>query len=168
MCSAREAVFKRLCSVSICSMLLVLMCGVLNAGAQTIVGRISGTVTDSAGAVVSNATVTATNNATNLSRTANTDESGFYTLTNLPVGTYTISVERDGFKKSVVNDNVLSADARLTIDLALDAGQVTETVQITSSVGETVNTTSGEVARVIDSQQVQNLALNGRNYIQLL
>jgi Carboxypeptidase regulatory-like domain len=168
MCSARKAAFKRLCSVSICSMLLVLMCGVLNAGAQTIVGRISGTVTDSTGAVIPNATVTATNNATNLSRTANTDDSGFYTITNLPVGTYTVMVEREGFKKSMLSDNVLSADARLTIDLTLDAGQVTETVQITSSVGETVNTTSGEVARVIDSQQVQNLALNGRNYIQLL
>ena len=47
-------------------------------------------------------------------------------------------------------------------------GEVSETVEITSIAGETVNTTSGEVARVIDQQQVQNLALNGRNYIQLL
>ena len=55
----------------------------------------------------------------------------------------------------------------LRVDLALDPGQVSETVQVSTAVGETVNTTSGEVARVIDSQQVQNLALNGRNYMQL-
>ncbi len=66
------------------------------------------------------------------------------------------------------SDIALTADARLTVDMILAVGDVMETVQISTSVGETVNTTSGEVARVIDGQQVQNLALNGRNYIQLL
>ncbi|MGH9970823.1 MAG: carboxypeptidase regulatory-like domain-containing protein [Pyrinomonadaceae bacterium] len=136
--------------------------------AQTTVGRISGTVTDASGAVIANATVTATNTATNLARTGNTDSSGFYTVTNLPAGTYTVTAEQTNFKKAVQEGISLTADGRLTVDVTLEAGQVTETVQITSGVGETVNTTSGEVARVIDSQQVQNLALNGRNYIQLL
>src|SRR5207249_7404532 len=54
------------------------------------------------------------------------------------------------------------------VDITLEPGQVTETVQITSVAGETVNTTSGEVARVVDQRQVQNLALNGRNYMQLV
>src|SRR5205085_1668451 len=87
---------------------------------------------------------------------------------NLPVGTYTVVAEREGFKKAGQFDVALTADARLTVDLTLETGQVSEMVQVTSALGETVNTTSGEVARVIDSQQVQNLALNGRNYIQLL
>ena len=62
----------------------------------------------------------------------------------------------------------MTADARLTVDITLEPGQVTETVQISTVAGETVNTTSGEVARVVDKRQVQNLALNGRNYMQLV
>jgi hypothetical protein len=135
---------------------------------QTIFGRISGTVKDSNGGAVPNATVTITNAATNLVRTVTTDEDGFYTVTNLPVGTYTILVSRDGFKRAQQAGVVLAADARLTQDMTLEVGQLTETVQVSSGVGETVNTTSGEVARVVDQRQVQNLALNGRNYMQLL
>ncbi|MFL6210099.1 MAG: carboxypeptidase regulatory-like domain-containing protein [Pyrinomonadaceae bacterium] len=151
-----------------CVLLALLACGSLSVSAQTIFGRISGVVKDAAGAVIPGATVTATNVANNLMRTAATDDDGFYTVTNLPAGTYTIAAEREGFKRAAQADIALTADARLTVDLTLEPGQVTETVQVTSATGETVNTTSGEVARVIDSQQVQNLALNGRNYIQLL
>jgi hypothetical protein len=152
----------------LCAALLLVALASFDASAQTIVGRISGTVRDPAGAVVPGATVTVTNAATNLERTVKTDDGGFYTVTNLPVGTYTLSVEQTGFKKAVQTDIALTADARLTIDSTLETGQVSETVQVSTAVGETVNTTSGEVARVVDSQQVQNLALNGRNYIQLL
>ncbi|HYP54164.1 MAG TPA: TonB-dependent receptor, partial [Pyrinomonadaceae bacterium] len=138
------------------------------ASAQTVVGRISGTVTDATGAVVPGATVTVTNVATNLVRTAAADEDGFYTVTNLPVGTYVVAAESQGFKRAEQRGVALTADARLTVDMSLEPGQVTETVQVSTALGETVNTTSGEVARVVDSQQVQNLALNGRNYVQLL
>jgi hypothetical protein len=86
----------------------------------------------------------------------------------LPVGTYTILVARDGFKRAQQTGVVLAADARLTQDMTLEVGQVTETVEVSSGVGETVNTTSGEIARVVDQRQVQNLALNGRNYMQLV
>ena len=77
-----------------CAVLLLLACCAVHLGAQTIVGRISGTVKDATGAVVPAATVTVTNTATNLTRTAMTDEDGFYTVTNLPVGTYTVVAER--------------------------------------------------------------------------
>jgi hypothetical protein len=149
-------------------LLLLTIGGVSNVLAQTSFGRISGTVTDSTGAVVANATVTVTDPATNLSRTAQTDESGFYTVTNLPVGTYTVSAEVANFKKAVQTGNVLNADGRLTVDFALETGQITEVVQVVQESGETVNTTSGEVGKVIDGQQVDNLALNGRNYYQLM
>ena len=147
---------------------LILVAGVFNIRAQTSFGRISGTVTDSIGAVVANATVTVAEPATNFSRTVTTDESGFYTITNLPVGTYSISVEMTNFKKSVQTGNVLNADGRLTVDFALETGQISEVVEVVQESGETVNTTSGEVGKVIDGQQVDNLALNGRNYYQLL
>jgi len=135
--------------------------------AQTITGRISGTVTDASGAIIPGAAVTATNEATQLKRTTIADGNGFYVVTNLPVGTYTVSVERQGFKKVARTGNELVADGRLTADFTLEAGAVTEVVEVTASTGETVNSTSGEVARVIDTAQVQELALNGRNYMQL-
>jgi hypothetical protein len=136
--------------------------------AQTVVGRISGTVQDANGASIPNASVKVINSGTNSERTATSDESGFYTITNLPVGSYTIEAEAKGYKKALVSGQTVTADARLTVDLKLEVGEVSETVEIIGAAGETVNTTSGEVSRVIDQQQVQNLALNGRNYIQLL
>ena len=143
---------------------LVLVCCVQ---AQTIFGRISGTVTDASGAVVPGATVTVTNEATQQTRAVVTDEDGFYVATSLPVGTYRVIVEVPGFKKSAKTGSDLAADGRLTVDFTLEPGEVTESVEVSATTGETVNSTSGEVARVIDQSQVQDLALNGRNYMQL-
>src|SRR2546423_4900730 len=160
---------RRPSMITIVGVILLITLGTaISSSGQTIFGRVSGTVKDSSGGAVPHATVTITNAATNLPRTLTTDEDGFYTATNLPVGTYTILVARDGFKKAEQAGVVEAADARLTQDLTLAVGQVTETVQVSTSVGETVNTTSGEVARVVDQRQVQNLALNGRNYMQLV
>src|SRR5262245_9532552 len=139
----------------------------LDVDAQSVTGRISGTVRDASKAVITGATVTVTNEATQIARTAPTDEDGFYVVTNLPPGNYSVAVERAGFKKVLTSGNVLVADGRVTVDAVLEAGAVNETVTVTAEAGETVNTNSGEVARVIDGQQAQNLALNGRNFLQL-
>src|SRR5437879_13666451 len=85
----------------IIAVLLLMICGSLSVQGQTIFGRISGTVQDKSGAVVPNAAVTVTNTGTNLVRTATTDGSGFYTVTNLPVGTYSVSAEQKGFKQAL-------------------------------------------------------------------
>ena len=166
----RSASNSQLSALSLKIFAAVLLCAAVCVPGygQTVVGRISGTIQDANGAAIPNATITVTNTANNLVRTGTADQNGFYTVTNLPVGTYTIEAEQKGFKKGVIAGQSVTADARVTVDLTLEAGEVSETVQIVSSGGETVNTTSGEVSRVIDRQQVQNLALNGRNYIQLL
>src|SRR5829696_3556538 len=155
-------------SLQIFSVLLLTIVAYQITFGQTVVGRISGTVQDSNGASVPNASVKVTNNAKNAERTVTSDENGFYTITNLPVATYTIEAEQKGYKRALVAGQSVTADARLTVDLKLEVGEVSETVEIVGAAGETVNTTSGEVSRVVDQQQVQNLALNGRNYIQLL
>src|SRR5215813_6130816 len=150
------------------SLLLVICSGFsIGAFAQTITGRISGTVTDASGGAVTGAAVKVTNVGTDISRTAMTDPNGFYVVTNLPVGDYAVLVEKQGFKKSNKTGYTLVADGRLTVDFALETGAVSETIEVTASVGETVNSVSGEVSRVIDQSQVQELALNGRNYLQL-
>ena len=151
-------------------LLAVVCAGALSRGsvhAQSVTGRISGTVRDSSNAVVPGANVTATNQATQIARTARTDDEGFYVVTNLPPGDYLVAVELSGFKTFATSGNVLAADGRLTVDPMLEAGQVSETVTVTAHAGETVNTTSGEIARVVDGEQVQSLALNGRNFLKL-
>lgn len=168
MFSATRSLFGRFRLVFSCGILLLAAGSIAGVRSQTVSGRVSGTVKDSSGAVVANASVSATNTANNLERKTTTDESGFYTLTNLPPGSYSITAEQTNFKKAVQDGIALNADSRLTVDVILEAGQVTETVQVQASLGETVNTTSGELARVVDKRQVQNLALNGRNYMQLV
>lgn len=114
--------------------------------AQAITGRISGTVTDGSGALVPGASVKITHDATQQSRGAATDPNGFYVVTNLPVGNYTVTVESRGFKKTTKSGYNLVADGRLTIDITLEAGAVTETVEVVASSGETVNSTGNGFA----------------------
>jgi Carboxypeptidase regulatory-like domain len=139
-----------------------------NLWAQTVFGRISGTVTDSSGASVPNARVTLTHEASGIARSVTTDDGGFYIATNLPVGSYAVSAEAHGFQTTRKSDNQLVADGRLTVDLVLTPGAISERIEVTAVAGETVNIVSGEIARVVDGKQVRNLALNGRNYMQLV
>jgi hypothetical protein len=97
------------------TLVLAIIFGGFSSGAlaQTITGRISGTVTDASGAAVPGATVKVTNVGTDISRTAMTDPNGFYVVTNLPVGAYAVLVEKQGFKKSNKTGYTLVADGRL-------------------------------------------------------
>ena len=135
--------------------------------AQTNNGRISGTVVDISGALTPGVTVTVRNEMTRLTRVGATNGSGFYVVTNLPVGDYSVTAERQGFKKATKTGYKLVADGRLTVSFRLEPGLVSESVEVIAAPGETINSTSGEVARVIDGAQAQELALNGRNYMQL-
>src|SRR5262245_65173047 len=130
--------------------------------AQSIVGRISGTITDTTGGVLRGATVKITNEATASTRSVTADDNGFYIVTNLPPGNYTITVEQTGFKKSVQTGYTLVADGRLTADISLEAGAISESVSVTAVQAETVNTTSGELARVIDGAQLSAIAFTAR------
>jgi len=144
-----------------------LLVGVTAAGAQTIAGQISGTIVDSSKARLPGVTVTVVNEGTQATRTAVTDAQGGWVITNLLPGTYTVEAELTGFKKTRRAGFILNADGRLTADMSLDVGGVTEVVDVVSALGETVNRTSGEIARTIDGTQVRDMALNGRNYLQL-
>ena len=137
------------------------------ASAQDIFGRISGTVTDSSGATVPGAKVTIINEATLISRVVMADSSGYFAADELPAGIYTVTGERDGFKTLTKKGNALSAGGRLTVDLNLQVGVVSETVTVRAN-GDTVNTTSGEISTTITQQQVLNLALNQRHYESLV
>src|SRR5260370_17815473 len=136
--------------------------------AQTSMGRISGTVTDSTNASISDAKVTVINVDTRATRIAASDANGFYTVTNLAIGNYTVELSKQGFKTQAHSGISLSADARITVDFKLEVGNLQQTVEVTAVQTEQVNAVSGEVSRVIDSHQVKNLPMNGRNYVPLL
>src|ERR1051325_7460311 len=129
--------------------------------------QISGQVIDASGSAVPNATVQIANMDTNLTRTATTNESGNYVVSNLPIGRYSISVEAQGFKKYVVNDIGLTVDSKLAVNPKLEIGGVNEWVPVQADAIQ-VDTTTGEVGRLITGQEATQIQLNGRNFPQLL
>ena len=136
--------------------------------AQTSLGQISGTITDSTNSLVHGASVTVTEIQTNQIRTTTTDEGGYFILTNLPIGDYIIEVKSAGFRGEKRSGISITADAKITANFSLVVGAVSAEVNVTAMAGEAINTTSGELAHVIDTKQVAELPLNGRNYIQLM
>src|ERR1700722_2220598 len=129
-------------------------------------GSFSGTVSDNAGAVVSGATVRATSQGTGLSREAKTDDSGHYLIPLLPVAFYTIRVEAQGFGPAEQKDARLQIDEHRELDFTVAPASVTTAVEVnaTEVAGETTNPTLGQV---ITAEEVADLPLNGRNFVQI-
>ncbi|PYR55349.1 MAG: hypothetical protein DMF85_19795 [Acidobacteria bacterium] len=143
-----------------------LLASVAPAFAQRTTASVRGTVTDPSKAVVPGATVTVTNRDTGLTRTTTTNAEGVYSVSELPVGRYTVSVELQGFKTATRTDIVLNVADDLKIDFELSAGALSETVSV-SAESTPVKTVGGDVSGVITGQQVRELPLNGRNFLQL-
>jgi hypothetical protein len=133
------------------------------AAAQFDRSQVSGRVKDPQGAVVPGATVVVTNQQTQLSWTAVTDQTGFFTFPNLSSGTYTISSELQGFKKSVRPDVVLDAASSVSIDFTLETGALTESVTVTAAT-PVLQTETG-LRKTIESRDIEQLSFSGRNPI---
>jgi hypothetical protein len=127
--------------------------------------NLSGFVRDQSGAVVQNATVTARNAEKSFSRTATSNDEGFYQLTNLPPGTYEVSVESSGFKKAVIPSVTVTVGQRADLDVALEVGQITDVVTVTGATTELIETSKTNISNTIDQTRIQNLPINQRDYI---
>ena len=152
----------RFCSISLCVLLFA-----LTAVAQVQNGQFEGTVTDPSGAAVPKAKVTITNQATNLSVGVTSNQSGVYTAKELPVGTYTIRVEAPGFKTFNDVGVVLNAGAIAHVDAKMELGQAREVVEVTGQE-VAVQTDDAKLSSTINSAQISNLPLNGRNVFDLM
>ena len=143
---------------------LFLLCPALMA--QRTTGTIVGTVTDATGAVVPGAEITLTNLDTGASRSVLTSDTGAYALTSLPPGLYRLQATLPGFKEAVVENVRLNVDQQRRTDLQLELGEITEqvTVQAQSIALGTENPSMGEV---ISQEQLVELPLNGRGFVQL-
>ncbi len=129
-------------------------------------GTFSGTVLDKAGAAIAGATVTATSPATSLSRNVKTDAAGHYILPLLPTGTYNVRVDAGTFQSSLSKNLVLDVDQARELDFALAPASIDTTVNV-SSDPVAVETTNPSLGQVITAQQVAQLPLNGRDFVQL-
>jgi len=130
-------------------------------------GGVEGTVTDAQGAVVPDATVTVRNTATNATRTTTTGNDGHYKITSLVPGNYEVKVSGKGFKAFVTTDVGVQVGRTTPLDASLQAGGASETVTVTSGGEAQIDRTDNTVSGVVGTVQIQNLPLNGRNFLDL-
>ena len=130
-------------------------------------GTILGTVTDSAGAIVPNAKITVTNTQTSVAFQTVTSSAGDYNAPALNPGTYTVTAEAQGFQKAATSSFTLTVNQHARVDVALKPGAVTETVTTTAQA-VSLDTDTAEFSNLVSQQQVEDLPLNGRNFMQLL
>src|SRR5216684_1129865 len=129
-------------------------------------GSLSGTVADKTGSVISGATVKITSQGTGVTREVKTDDSGHYTAPFLAVSVYTIRVESQGFQTTEQKDIRLQVDEQREVDFTLNPASVSQTVEV-SATEVAVETTNPTLGQVITSEQVAELPLNGRDFVQL-
>jgi hypothetical protein len=134
---------------------------------QAGVGTILGTVIDNSGATVARAQVTVTNVNTNVAEKTETTEAGTYSVPYLKPGVYRVTVEATGFQKAVVDTVNLVVDQQYRVDVTLKPGQVNETVEVTANA-VALDTETASVSQLVSQQQVEQLPLNGRNFLSLL
>jgi len=136
--------------------------------AQTMgTGSISGTVTDSTGAVIPGVEVTAIEAARGTARTATTNSSGYYKIVSIRAGTYEIKAQFKGFKTFERKGVILDSDSTIAVDITLQVGDSRQTI-IVSAAPPLLQTETGAVRTVVSGHQVSELALNGRNFTQFL
>ena len=139
----------------------------LGQASASITGSISGVVTDKSGAVLSGATVVATDTLTGVQTTVTTDAKGFYNLPALAVGTYDLEIKQVGFKTYRKTGIVIDANSAIRADAGLEIGTINEKVVVTTEAAQ-VETQSTQMGEVIEGSKMTSVPLNGRNFIDLL
>ncbi len=135
--------------------------------AQATTATILGTVNDSSGAPVPGATVTATNTGTRIASTTVSDARGRYVVPSIAIGQYEVKAELQGFQTVVRKGVDVTVGSEVVVDFALTVGQLTETVTVAGAAPQ-VDTTTAQLANLVDDTQIRSLPLNGRNVEQLI
>jgi hypothetical protein len=161
---------KKPFALALAVLALTLSLVVISIGQGT-TSRVTGTVTDNSGAAVSGATVTLTNEGTNTSQTTQTSESGTYTFDLIQPGSYTITVEKAGFKKYISTKNAALVNQPTTVNAPLEIGDVSAAVTVTGSAEQVQTSSSGNLGSTIEQRTLESLpivGLRGRNPLDLL
>jgi len=152
-------------AVVVCLLVVWLEGSFEKAFAQSDLGRISGFITDPSGGAVPNAKITVRNQS-GVERQATTNESGYYVISNIPAGFYTMTAEAAGFQRYESTNNKLDPAADLVIGATLVVGATSETVEVTASTVQ-LQTESASVQKLVTREQIDSLELNGRNPVGL-
>jgi hypothetical protein len=148
------------------STLLVGLLASLSLFGQFDSAAVLGTVRDSSGAAMGNAQLTLTNIKTGIAQSAVSDQDGNFQILNVPIGTYRLSAEAPGFKKSIASDFTVTVAARQRVDFTMQVGDVADQIMVTDAATPLETDTSSR-GTVITSNQIVNLPLNGRSYADL-
>jgi hypothetical protein len=148
--------------------LMFLLLVAVSVSAQTFRGTILGSVTDPSGAVVAGATVTAKNAGTGLERTTQTSGDGSYSLPELPIGTYSVTITAGGFQTFEATGVVVDVSAERRVNGVLKTGQVSTKVEVSGDLLPQVETTSTEIGGTLTSDAIESLPVNGRDYQKLI
>lgn len=129
-------------------------------------GQIAGNVSDQNGAAIPDATVTVTQLGTGATRTLTSSQEGNYSIANLAIGVYKLTISKTGFKETSISNVVVNVSSTTRQDVVMETGAVTETVNITADNIQ-IETQSGTVGEIVTGEQVRELPLNGRSFVQL-
>ncbi|HUQ49978.1 MAG TPA: TonB-dependent receptor [Terriglobales bacterium] len=135
--------------------------------AQTFRGGITGSVTDSSGAVIADATVTATNIGTGLKRSVQTDDSGNFSFNELPLGDYEVSASKSGFKTQTMKGTSVAVAVSQRVDIQLGAGESSQVVEVTAEF-PLVDSTGNTLGGTIPAREFKNTPINGRDFTKAL
>jgi hypothetical protein len=149
-------------------MLVFVLLAAISLSAQTFRGTILGSVTDPSGAVLPGASVTVKNVATGLARTTETSADGSYSLPELPIGTYTVTVTLAGFQTFQANGVEVDVSGERRVDAAMKPGEISTKVEVSADQLPLVETTTNTLGGVLTAQTVADLPVNGRDYTKLI
>ena len=147
----------------------ILAIGILGTGqayAQVAGATLTGTVADASGSAIPKAQLTITDVSTGVARDAETDNAGFYSAPNLLPGTYEVKVTVPGFSVSVQRGITLTVGAQRVLNISMQVGQITQTIQITGEAPD-IQLASSAISDTVDSTTVRELPLNGRSWTDL-
>jgi Carboxypeptidase regulatory-like domain/TonB-dependent Receptor Plug Domain len=147
--------------------LILVLCLFVPVSGQETTGTIAGVVSDATGAVIPDAQISVVNTGTNATYKGTTNQLGNYSLRNLPVGNYTLTVEVPGFKRYEATNIVTQVNAISRVDVSMAVGAVSESVEVSAQV-VSVNTEDASLRTVVDRRRVEDLPLNGRDPVQLM
>ena len=148
--------------------LVFVLLAAVSLSAQTFRGTILGTVTDPSGAVVSGATVMVKNTGTGLERSTQTSGDGSYSLPELPIGTYNVTVTQSGFQTFVAKGVTVDVATERRVDASLKTGEITTKVEVSADELPLVETTTNTLGGVLTAETVENMPVNGRDYTKLI
>ena len=148
--------------------LVLMFAFAISLSAQTFRGTILGTVTDSSGAVVPGAKVTVKNMGTGLERSTETSADGSYSVPELPIGTYNVSVTQSGFQTFVASGVTVDVAGERRIDASMKTGEVSTKVEVSGDLLPQVETTSADLGGTLTADTIESLPVNGRDYQKLI